>query len=1119
MHRDVAQRYRRVWQWLPRLASIKIIRQTSALGSHFTMSLLRLISRGSTVTARWVWDHLPFQRKQEWKNFAFKKFPGLFGWMAAYRNWASLMTDYEGLESEVSSTLQMQRRESGFEYVPLLKARPLANKPVRLICFYLPQFHPIPENNAWWGEGFTEWTNVRPAQPQFTGHYQPHVPGELGYYNLLGMGVQARQIELAKLYGIEGFCFYFYWFDGKRLLEAPIANYLENRNLDLPFCLCWANENWSRRWDGKDNEVLIAQNHSPEDDMAFINHIARYLRDPRYIRINGLPLLLVYRPHLLPSAKATAECWRKWCLENDIGEIYLAYTQSFEMADPAQYGFDAAIEFPPNNSSPPDITSKIKPASADFAGTIYDWRHFVRRSEKYTQACYRLFRSVCPGWDNTARRKNGGTIFLNSSPRLYRRWLVNAIRDTLQNQPNPDERLVFVNAWNEWAEGAYLEPDASYGYAYLQATRDALAEFSTRQNRSILLVTHDCNPSGAQFLLLAMARQLKLYGFDVNILALGGGSLFEDFSSVGSTLNAHSVTTAAVQEFLSGLRTAGVEDAIANSILSGSVLPQLKSLGFRVVALIHELPEVIRKYRQEKNAAVIGVHADRIIFPAELVRNGFAEFVALDQSKTIIRAQGVLRKNPYKYRRNEAHKIVCDRHGLTPDAQIVLSIAYVDFRKGADLFVEIANETIRVCPKAIFVWVGHSDQNMLDEVNQRILSLGLKGKVLFVGFDKDPLAYYAAASVYALTSREDPFPNVVLESAEVGVPVVAFERTTGAADFILEQGGRLAHHLDVKNFAECLAILLSTSIEDQKSGMAPSLQQYVLDILHYLNGFQRISVIVPNYNYERYIAMRLASVDRQSYPIYEVIVLDDASIDHSIEVIQKFVKEATVDIRLIINQDNSGSVFRQWQKGLALCRGDLVWLAEADDLAEAGFVEELTSSFGDPSMVLAYSQSKMINSEGAMLSPDYLRYTDAISDRWHQSYVCEGITEIRAAMAVKNTIPNVSAVIFRRVALEKAFAELGDNLYQFKVAGDWLLYLHVLRQGLVYFSSKVLNSHRRHGVSVTQSTLAEKHFWEVKYVQEYAAGVATLPEESRHKAAEYLEQLHDHFELPDHGTL
>ena len=371
-----------------------------------------------------------------------------------------------------------RREPERSRFVPLLDAAPLNEKPARVVCFYLPQFHAIPENDAWWGKGFTEWTKVRGARPLFSGHRQPREPGDLGYYNLLDPAVQRRQVQLARLYGIEAFCFYTYWFHGKRLLEAPLLNYLNDRSLDLPFCLCWANENWSRRWDGLDHEILIGQAHTPEDDLAFIGHVARYLREARYLRIGGRPLLLVYRPDLLPSAAKTAERWRAWCRHNGIGEIYLAYTQSFEMADPADYGMDAAIEFPPNvprnGTLPPVINHSVEWLDPDFRGTVYDWRAMVGRSEPYGQPGYRLFRGVCPDWDNTPRRDSRGTVFLNSTPELYGRWLRNAIRDTQRRFTNEDERLIFVNGWNEWAEGAYLEPDSYYGYAFLQATREAL---------------------------------------------------------------------------------------------------------------------------------------------------------------------------------------------------------------------------------------------------------------------------------------------------------------------------------------------------------------------------------------------------------------------------------------------------------------------------------------------------------------------------------------------------------------------------------------------------------------------------------------------------------------------
>ncbi|NEX19365.1 glycosyl hydrolase [Thiorhodococcus mannitoliphagus] len=363
--------------------------------------------------------------------------------------------------------------EQDVQAVPLIDAEPLVSPPARLIAFYLPQFHPIPENDAWWGRGFTEWTNVVRGRPQFPGHYQPHLPGELGFYDLRVPEVMARQVELAKGYGIGGFAFYCYWFAGKSLLERPLEAYLDS-SLDLPFCLCWANENWSRRWDGRDQEILIAQAHSPEDDLAFIARISKYLRDPRYIRVGGRPLLMVYRPALLPNPSETAKRWRLWCQQQGIGDLYLAYTQSFESEPPAAYGFDAAVEFPPNNSHPVDITKHIQGRDSRFAGTIYDWSIYPERSRHYEGCDYRRFRCVNPSWDNEARRPGRGAIFLGSTPSGYREWLENAIRDSQARIADPSERLVFVNAWNEWAEGAHLEPDQKYGYAYLQATRDAL---------------------------------------------------------------------------------------------------------------------------------------------------------------------------------------------------------------------------------------------------------------------------------------------------------------------------------------------------------------------------------------------------------------------------------------------------------------------------------------------------------------------------------------------------------------------------------------------------------------------------------------------------------------------
>jgi glycosyltransferase involved in cell wall biosynthesis len=1068
-------------------------------------------------SARHVWRNLPLsiQNKQKLKDVAFSKLPILFKHTLAYQSWVSFQFP---INSKSCLTHDGNNRvvESTNQYVPILNATPLEHKAVKLICFYLPQFHVIPENNEWWGEGFTEWVNVQAARPQFEGHFQPHVPSELGYYNLLDPAVQRRQVELAKLYGVGGFCFYFYWFGGKRLLETPIENYLNDDTLDLPFCLCWANENWNRRWDGLDSEILIAQEHSAKDDLAFIQHIASYMRDPRYIRINGKPLLLVYRPSLLPSAIETATRWREWCLVNGIGEIFLAYTQSFEMADPAVYGFDAAIEFPPNNSAPPDITNSVVPLEKDFRGIVYDWRVFVERSEYYKKTAYTLFRSVCPSWDNTARRKIFGTVFSNNSPALYQRWLENAIRYTQTFHHNSDEQLIFVNAWNEWAEGAHLEPDTRNGYAYLQATRNALETGSAEGRRRILLVTHDCHPHGAQFLALEVTRQLVRNGFLPAIVALDGGKLEAEFARLCPMLIVSSAGKVSLREFLAKQRSLGCSDAITSTVVSGGLLPVLKEQGFRVLSLIHELPGVIHSMKQEENAQCIAELADRIVFPARLVRDQYATIAPGAMEKAVIRPQGLLRKNPYQGKSREAHREVCQRHGLPIATRLVLCVGYLDQRKGADLFVEIAAQVCQHIEDVVFIWVGHTEYELECKVRERIDELGLPRRMILVGFDPEPLVYYAAASVYALTSREDPFPNVVLESASVGVPVVAFEGATGAADLIVQQGGLLARYLEVAHFAAQIEELLMCQVTSRVRLLPPdfSLQRYVLDLKHYLNRMPRVSVIVPNYNYARLIEVRLDSICTQTYPIYELIILDDASTDNSVTCVENYCRKKDLEeAKLYVNESNSGSVFRQWVKGLQLATGDLVWIAEADDIADPTFLSTLVPAFYEKGLVLAFCQSRQLDENGRVIANDYLAYTEEISERWRKDYFGDGIDEIRESLSIKNVIPNVSGVLFNRQALLNALKKIGDELFEYRIAGDWLVYLHVLTQGRLYFSAKSLNDHRRHQLSVTSAIMLEDHLTEVAKAQSVAHGI-TLPDENIIvQSRDYLAKLREQFGL------
>lgn len=346
---------------------------------------------------------------------------------------------------------------------------------VRIICFYLPQFHAIPENDRWWGRGFTEWRNVAKAKPNFVGHYQPRQPADLGYYDLHAADVMDRQAELARRYGIGGFCYYYYRFAGKRLLEMPLERLIKTGKPDLPFCLCWANENWTRRWDGQDQEILMAQRHSHDDDTAVIVDLIRYMRLPHYIRIHGKPLLVVYRVDLFPDFKQTSATWRRVCHEHGLGEIYLAMVESFDMVfnptHPSKYGCDAAIEFPPHGMSASRAPSG-QVLNPNFSGQVADYRELAVRYCLRPPVPYTRLRGIMPGWDNTARRQNNSFCFENSTPGAFQAW-AESIIDQTRNLRCGDERIVFVNAWNEWAEGAYLEPDLRFGHGYLEAIKNA----------------------------------------------------------------------------------------------------------------------------------------------------------------------------------------------------------------------------------------------------------------------------------------------------------------------------------------------------------------------------------------------------------------------------------------------------------------------------------------------------------------------------------------------------------------------------------------------------------------------------------------------------------------------
>jgi hypothetical protein len=339
----------------------------------------------------------------------------------------------------------------------------------KALAFYLPQYHPIPENDEWWGKGFTEWTNVARARPLFPGHYQPHLPGELGYYDLRVPEVREAQAELARAHGIGGFVYYHYWFQGRRLLHRPFDEVLASGAPDFPFALCWANEEWTRNWDGRSGRVLIRQEYSAADDRDHIRWLCTAFADPRYITIDGRPLMLVYRPGVIPDPKKMTDTWRTEAQKMGFPDLYLCWVEGWGRppGGPGAHGFDATVGFMPftgervftaaEDIRPHRILDYVSAYETRMDEPPHPWKHFP---------------SVMVGWDNTPRYARSATIFDGATPERYAEWLgrtvaaLSGVRD--------EENYLFLLAWNEWAEGNHLEPDVRFGRAFLEATRSVL---------------------------------------------------------------------------------------------------------------------------------------------------------------------------------------------------------------------------------------------------------------------------------------------------------------------------------------------------------------------------------------------------------------------------------------------------------------------------------------------------------------------------------------------------------------------------------------------------------------------------------------------------------------------
>jgi hypothetical protein len=367
---------------------------------------------------------------------------------------------------------------------------------IKAIALYLPQFHPIPENDEWWGKGFTEWTNVTKAKPLFKGHWQPRLPADLGFYDLRVAEVREAQSLLAKRYGIHGFCYWHYWFAGKRVIERPFEEMVKSGKPDFPFCIAWANQTWSGTWHGLSNKKILIEQTYPgvEDYKAHFFAMLPAFQDKRYIQVDGKKLVFVFRPMEIPDPKQFTDCWRELAVKEGLGGLHFVGMHMPVEWDFAEYGFDAIVEEYPDLSKlwVPGIFDKIahRIFKADLQKIkknkfnlpiVVPYKNYVDNYlEQQSQS--HVYPMIYPGWDNTPRSGSNGWLFEGATPQLFEKLCSKAFAET-ENKP-PEEKIVIIKSWNEWAEGNYMEPDREFGHQYLEAFERMKNEYSVKNQAS-----------------------------------------------------------------------------------------------------------------------------------------------------------------------------------------------------------------------------------------------------------------------------------------------------------------------------------------------------------------------------------------------------------------------------------------------------------------------------------------------------------------------------------------------------------------------------------------------------------------------------------------------------------
>jgi GT2 family glycosyltransferase/glycosyltransferase involved in cell wall biosynthesis len=920
-----------------------------------------------------------------------------------------------GLYSEIVSSSTASSELS--EFRQLRRTHPPDNVDgVKLMTYYLPQFHPIIENDEWWGAGFTEWRNVTRAFPVYVGHYQPRRPGELGYYDLRVPDVMRRQVELAKLHGIHGFTFYFYWFGGKTLLELPLRKFLQD-DLNLNFSLCWANENWSRRWDGSEEAVLISQSHSPKDDEMFLEYVSNYFKDSRYLKVRGKPVLTIYRPLLFPNLKETTDRWRRKIVELGFPGIYLIATDAFGFQNYKEFGFDAITNFPPHGlHNLPNVIDSLdvsllfqQPAIRHYKDAVDSMMHHHRMPNNNC-----VHPGVMLAWDNSARKPFLGNIFHGFSPELFYSWLKSAI--SFAKFKTPEERFVFINAWNEWAEGSYLEPDLKFGYANLEMCARAISntwdklsgvKFLEKRiegqrdfistNKTILVVTHynGARSFGAERSLLHSLRALADSGMNVivtspnvplnlhylqSLLKHCSEILVFPYSQWGKSVLSE---VEDLMNFTAVIEATGAQLIYVNTGVLKTPLWAAKYLGIPSVAHVREIFEFDAELLDQIKESPTTIknflmnYSDAIIVNSENTKAQFSE------NAEIICIPNVI--EPPEKKISEI--------GVAKQIRFALISNNLP-KKGISDFLILAQKCENLFPDAKFLLIGPREN--LRQQPKIINEIYSQTNLEVIDYIDSPWeAMNMTDVVVNLSNFKESFGRSVLEAMVAGRPVLVYQH--GALPEVVGNSGAglIVSYRDIDGLVDAIGVMCdrSTLLEMSRNARIRAeeftdLRKYdyelstnVLNLLAEVDASKPVAqkkldsslglkttveVIVCVHNALASVSLCLESIDKFRSLEYGIVIVDDCSEVDTATYLEEFASTRSY-VRLIRSDLNLGYT-RAANMAAQSCLSEFLVFLNSDTLVGPFWVEKMIGALRSKRGAVA--AGPLSNAAGLQSIPD-----------------------------------------------------------------------------------------------------------------------------------------------------